>query len=116
LWTQFYFNEGKKIFKWTHYCPIDGASSALLTARSPFWKSATAGGSLQMWKSYFGLRGTVVSIDINPDVKQHEEDQIHIRIGDQSDTAFLQSVVDEFGQFRASSSMTAATSPHQIVS
>lgn len=52
-----------------------------------------------MWKRYFGPHATIVGIDIDPAVKSHEEDQIHIRIGDQSDTKFLKSLVDEFGPF-----------------
>jgi cephalosporin hydroxylase len=40
---------------------------------------------------------TIVGIDINPECKQHEEPGIHVRIGDQSDPKFLQSLLDEFG-------------------
>ncbi len=50
-----------------------------------------------MWKRYFGPRAQIVGLDINPECRKFEEDQISIRIGSQSDTAFLQSVLDEFG-------------------
>ncbi|MDR2599825.1 MAG: hypothetical protein LBC73_06060 [Oscillospiraceae bacterium] len=50
-----------------------------------------------MWKRYFGPFVTIVGIDINPKCKKFEESQIHIRIGDQSDPVFLQSIIDEFG-------------------
>jgi len=55
------------------------------------------GGSLQVWKKYFGAQVTVVGIDVMPECKSFEEDQIKVRIGSQADTAFLQSVIDEFG-------------------
>jgi hypothetical protein len=55
------------------------------------------GGSLEMWKRYFGPHAQIVGIDLDPSCAIHEQDQISIRIGDQSDTAFLQSVLDEFG-------------------
>jgi hypothetical protein len=50
-----------------------------------------------MWKRYFGPHAQIVGLDINPECKQFEEDQVAIRIGSQSDTALLQSVLDEFG-------------------
>jgi hypothetical protein len=55
------------------------------------------GGSAQMWKRYLGPHAQIVGIDINAECKKFEEDQIKIRIGSQSDTGFLQSIVDEFG-------------------
>ncbi len=50
-----------------------------------------------MWKRYFGPHARIIGIDINPECKGFEEDQIEVRIGDQSDEKFLQSVIDEFG-------------------
>lgn len=50
-----------------------------------------------MWKQYLGPLATIVGLDIRPECAAFEEEQIHIRIGDQADSAFLRSVVDEFG-------------------
>jgi hypothetical protein len=50
-----------------------------------------------MWKRYFGPHARIIGIDVNPACKDWEEDQIEIRIGDQSDENFLQSLIDEFG-------------------
>ncbi|MBF0159405.1 MAG: SEL1-like repeat protein [Magnetococcales bacterium] len=50
-----------------------------------------------MWKRYLGPHATIVGIDINPMCRYFEEDQVFVRIGSQSDTAFLQAVLDEFG-------------------
>ncbi len=50
-----------------------------------------------MWKRYFGPYARIIGIDIKEECKRFEEDQIDIRIGEQQDTAFLKSVVDEFG-------------------
>jgi cephalosporin hydroxylase len=47
------------------------------------------GGSLQMWKSYFGKQATIIGVDIKPICKTVEEEQIHVFIGSQSDKAFL---------------------------
>ena len=50
-----------------------------------------------MWKRFFGPYCTIIGIDINERHKKHEEDRIHIRIGDQSDIKFLDSIIEEFG-------------------
>jgi hypothetical protein len=57
------------------------------------------GGSLKMWKEYFGENASIVGIDINPGCKQYEEPQIDIRIGSQDDAEFLRKVSEEFGPF-----------------
>lgn len=47
------------------------------------------GGSLQMWKNYFGAKAEIYGIDINPKCKAFEEKNIQIFIGSQSDRRFL---------------------------
>lgn len=53
------------------------------------------GGSLQMWKSYFGDKAKIYGIDINPNCKQVEEENITILIGSQSDRSFLRKVKED---------------------
>ena len=55
------------------------------------------GGSLKMWQRYLGPFATLVGIDIDPACAKFESPAIHVRIGDQSDTRFLASVIEEFG-------------------
>jgi SAM-dependent methyltransferase len=57
------------------------------------------GGSLQLWKKYFGPYARIVGVDIRPECRKFSEDQISIRIGDQADPAFLQELISEFGAF-----------------
>lgn len=47
------------------------------------------GGSLQMWKDYFGDKAKIYGLDINPNCKAFEEENIGIFIGSQSDREFL---------------------------
>jgi len=53
------------------------------------------GGSLQMWKHYFGDKAKIYGIDINPKCKLLEEKNIEVFIGSQSDRKFLKQVVKE---------------------
>ena len=99
LWDLFLNHRGRQIHKWAHYLPIyERYFSAYVGMPLVFLEIGCGkGGSLQMWKQYFGPHATIVGIDINPGCKEFEEDQISVRIGSQADTPFLDSVIDEFG-------------------
>jgi cephalosporin hydroxylase len=99
LWSDFLTNQGREIHKWEHYFPIYERHFAPWRGRTlTFLEIGVAkGGSLQMWRRYFGPLARVVGIDIDPRCKAHEEGGVFVRIGDQSDPKFLASVVAEFG-------------------
>jgi cephalosporin hydroxylase len=99
LWSDFLTNQGRPIHKWKHYFPVYERHF-----RDYMHKTVTfieigcgEGGSLQMWKRYFGPHARIVGLDIDPQCKQFEEDQIDIRIGAEQDPEFLRSVIEEFG-------------------
>lgn len=54
-----------------------------------------SGGSLQMWKEYFGDKARVYGVDIEPMCRRFEDDQTRILIGDQADKGFWQEVLRE---------------------
>lgn len=56
------------------------------------------GGSLQMWKHYFGKKCHIFGIDIQEECKAAEEEQIDILIGDQSSKQFLHDIVKKIGR------------------
>lgn len=59
-----------------------------------------SGGALQMWRRYFGQDMTLVAVDISESfANRGRAAGADIRIGDQSDTAFLDEVIKEFGTF-----------------
>ena len=99
LWQAFLTNRDRVAHKWTHYFPIyerhfsrfKDTSSLVLEI------GCEKGGSLQLWKKYFGPLADIVGIDIDPSCKQIEENQIRVFIGDQSDTRFLGEVIDRVG-------------------
>ena len=99
LWSDFLTNDKRIIHKWKHYFPVyERHFKDFVYKPVTFLEIGCGlGGSLQMWKRYFGPHARVVGIDVNPECKTFEEDQIEVRIGDQHDAKFLQSVVDEVG-------------------
>lgn len=98
-WNVFHSNRGRLIHKWKHYFPVYERHFNRFRnqAVTVLEIGCGDGGSAQMWKRYFGPYARIIGIDIKPECKAFEEDQIHIRIGDQGDTVFLNSVMAEFG-------------------
>ncbi|MGH8229085.1 MAG: class I SAM-dependent methyltransferase [Steroidobacteraceae bacterium] len=99
LWQDFQTNDGKIIHKWVHYFPIYERHFSWYRNKSlTFLEIGVArGGSLGMWQRYFGPLAKIVGIDIEEKCKAAEAPGIFVRIGDQSDEKFLQSIIDEFG-------------------
>ena len=57
-----------------------------------------SGGSLHMWKEYFGEQARIIGIDLNPDAKRLEHDGFEIFIGSQSDKNFWSSFFNKVGK------------------
>lgn len=87
FWTQ---REHRNIHKWTHYFPIyeqwfkDFRETNLVFVEIGVFN----GGSLQMWKNYFGKKAKIVGIDIDERCKNFEEEQVTVEIGSQEDITF----------------------------
>ena len=84
-------NTNRLIHKWEHYFEIyDRHFSAYRNKEIVVLEIGVfQGGSLQMWKNYFGPKAKIYGIDIDPDCKKFEEENIEIFIGSQSDKIFL---------------------------
>jgi SAM-dependent methyltransferase len=99
LWSDFLTNDQRLIHKWKHYFPAyERHLSKFVNTDVVFLEIGCGqGGSLQMWKRFLGPYARIIGIDLRPECKEFAEDQIEIRIGDQSDKAFLLDVCKEFG-------------------
>ncbi len=95
----FWTNTGRPINKWVHYLPLYERYFAPFRDRAILFIEIGAGqgGSSQMWKHYFGPAARIVSLDIRPECLDFQDEQVQVRIGDQSDPAFLQGLIHEFG-------------------
>jgi SAM-dependent methyltransferase len=100
----YYSHEGRLIHKWHHYLEIyDRHFSAVRERRKAAGQPVRIleigvfhGGSLALWRKYFGPEAVVFGIDVDPRTRDFADD-CQVRIGDQSNAAFLASVVDEMG-------------------
>lgn len=90
----FYKNTDRLVNKWSNYFSVyDRYFSKYRNKPVTILEIGVfQGGSLQMWKKYFGENVKVYGIDIDPRCKTLEEENIKIFIGSQSDRAFLRDV------------------------
>lgn len=95
----FYKNKDRLIYKWVHYLDIYDKYFKMYCNKpvTIVEFGVYHGGSLQMWKKYFGPRARIIGIDINPQCKKFEEKQIKIFVGDQADASFLHRLCKEIG-------------------
>lgn len=82
---------GRLVHKWNHYfdvyekyfSPYRGGQMNMLEI------GISHGGSLQLWREYFGELANIFAVDINPECNRFEEEKTKIFIGSQDDEAFL---------------------------
>ena len=84
-------NSGRLIHKWKHYFEIYDSHFSRFRGTDVHVVEfgVSQGGSLQMWKEYFGPNAKIFGVDINPHCKKLEDEHIKIFIGDQEDRNFL---------------------------
>ena len=90
-------NTGRLIHKWNHYFEIYDRHFSRFRGTDVHIVEfgVSYGGSLQMWKYYFGPHAKIFGVDINPNCRKLEEDQVHIFIGDQEDRSFLKELTEK---------------------
>jgi cephalosporin hydroxylase len=95
----FFAHDGRRVNKWVHYLDIyhrhlerfRGQPITLVEF------GVMHGGSLELWRKYFGPQARIIGVDINPECKKFEDAQTQIFIGDQGDRDFLLGVADQVG-------------------
>ena len=90
-------NTGRMIDKWQHYFEIYDRHFSHYRGTDVHIVEfgVSQGGSLQMWKDYFGPDCKIYGVDINPDCSRFTDDQVQIFIGDQEDRTFLKSLAEK---------------------
>ncbi len=96
----FFSHLGRSISKWTHYLPVYERYFAPFRERAAlkFLEIGVfEGGSLELWRKYFGSEAIIFGIDVNPACASRVSAPNRVRIGSQDDANFLTSVVGEMG-------------------
>ena len=81
--------------KWSHYPRIYQKHLARFLGKDPVILEigVKSGGSLNIWREFFGKSATIVGIDIDKKCESIRHDGFEIYVGDQSDKAFLSGVL-----------------------
>lgn len=97
-------HRGRGIHKWRHYFEIYerhfGPFRAAATADKPVRLLEIGigrGGSLEMWRRYFGANALIAGLDIQPLDAPPESDGFLIEIADQQDETALRRIVERLG-------------------
>ncbi len=89
----------RSMHKWHHYFEIYERHFARFrhTRPSVLEIGVQGGGSLEMWRAYFGADARIYGIDTSAAAKRHEDVATRVFIGDQGDRKFLGGVIAEVG-------------------
>lgn len=95
----FFSTTGHRVHKWIYYLDIYERyfASYRNTPVRMLEIGVNEGGSLDLWRRYFGAEAVIFGIDINPACTNVVTPPNQVRIGSQDDRAFLQSVIGEMG-------------------
>jgi len=88
--------EGPGIWKWRHYFDIYHRHFNPLRHRDNvviLEIGIYSGGSLDMWRDYFGPTATIYGADIESACRVYERPGIHVLIGDQADRTFWRQMI-----------------------
>lgn len=98
LHRYFLNNSQKRLHKWVHYFDIYERHLARFRGKSPVMLEigVMGGGSLAMWKEYFGPGTRIIGLDINPECKAHEAQDIEVFIGSQDDPALIDAIFAKY--------------------
>jgi cephalosporin hydroxylase len=90
---------GRRIHKWTHYFDVYHEHFAKFRDRPITFVEIGVqyGGSLRMWRDYFGEGARIIGVDVEPACEKLREPGIEVFIGDQADRSFLETLRDQVG-------------------
>ena len=75
LWSDFLTNDQRLIHKWTHYFGISDRHFSRFRGKNEVVLEfgVSHGGSLQMWRDYFGPNVRICGVDIDPRCATYDE-------------------------------------------
>jgi hypothetical protein len=95
----FWSNTGAIVNKWHHYLPIYDHYFNRFRGRpiKMLEIGVAKGGSLKMWREYFGPQAVIFGVDIDPKCAVFDGQYASVRIGSQDDADFMRGVIAEMG-------------------
>lgn len=92
---------GYRVHKWAHY--FEFYEKYFVKFKNKDIRileiGVAGGGSLQMWKNYFGKNSLIVGIDIDTRCLNYAGDNIHIEMIDQNNKADIEKLISKYNNF-----------------
>lgn len=112
----YYEHDDRVANKWHHYLDIyDRTLSRFRGTDVKFLEIGVRfGGSLQIWRKFFGPDATIHGLDIDPNSAVADTPEHRVHIGSQIDLGLLQSIVDEMGGVDVILDDASHVNAHQI--
>jgi len=97
---KYFFKSPLKSFKYSTYFKVyDQLFYPYKNKKITFLEIGVgSGGSLFMWRYFFGKKARIIGIDLNPEAKKLEKYGFEIFVGSQKDKKFLQEVKKKIGK------------------
>jgi hypothetical protein len=91
----------RPIHKWHHYFEVYERYFARFRHTNPtvLEIGVQGGGSIEMWREYFGSAARLYGVDVEPSAVRNADIATKIYIGDQADRQFLREIRREVGTF-----------------
>ena len=101
LYELFSNNNGREASKWSQYFPAYERHFAKFINHSVVFLEIGVrfGGSLPLWRKYFGPNSVIVGVDIDKECKcvEDKSQNIFVEIGSQSDPEFIKRIAKKYG-------------------
>jgi 23S rRNA U2552 (ribose-2'-O)-methylase RlmE/FtsJ len=93
------YKSGPGLWKWEHYFEVYHRHLSKFVGKKVdvLEIGIYSGGSLQMWRSYFGDQAHIFGVDIEEACKAYESENVSVYIGDQEDRNFWQNFKNKVG-------------------
>ena len=97
---KFFKSSPKYSIKWSNYFDTyDNLFKKFINKKITFVEVGIGnGGSLFMWRKFFGKKAKIIGIELNPEAKKLEKFGFQISIGDQSDPRFWKAFYKKYGK------------------
>lgn len=114
----FFAQEDRLATKWHHYLEVYDRHLSRYRGKPVrvLELGIYQGGSLQMWRRYFGPDAVIHGLDINGACKQIEEPGITVHLGSQADVPLLRRIAEAMGGIDVVIDDAGHVSPEQILS
>ena len=91
-------NNSHECHKWANYLAVYERHLSPFRGKKPVVLEigVKRGGSLALWKKYFGPESNIIGIDIDPSCERFQSHGLDVYIGDQADEVFLEKVLSAY--------------------